>query len=149
MQRYSYASFSNRLHKKAGQVESVLIGGTELGEAEELNLLSHIVIQYHSEQQANNNQVEITSSYKDLTGEYYEDVVSAVQAMGFTNVKSVALDDLSNEIVHKNGDVSEISIGGTKHFSIVHQRNHTEMCGFSLFSAAFGAGEEAPAADEF
>ena len=81
--------------KKAGQVVSVMIGDTELGEAEELNLLSHIVIQYHSEQHADTNQVKITTSSKDLTGENYEDVVAALRAMGFTCVRTVALEDLT------------------------------------------------------
>lgn len=104
--------------KKAGQVVSVLIGDTELGEAEELNLLSHIVIQYHSEQQADSNQVKITTASKDLTGENYEEVVATLKAMGFTRVRAVALEDLSNEIIHKNGDVSEVSIGGATKFSV-------------------------------
>lgn len=104
--------------KKAGQVVSVLIGDTELGEAEELNLLSHIVIQYHSERQAEDNQVKITTASKELTGENYEEVVETLRAMGFTRVRAVALEDLSNEIIHKNGDVSEVSIGGTTKFSV-------------------------------
>ena len=103
--------------KKAGQVVSIQIGGIEFGEAEELNLLSPIIIQYHSEQQAENNQVKMTVSSKDLTRNDYEEVVSALREMGFTRVRSVALEDLSNEIIHKNGDVSEVSIGGTTKFS--------------------------------
>ena len=104
--------------KKQGQVVSVLIGDIELGEAEELNLLAHIVIQYHSERQAGSNQVKITTASKDLTGKNYEEVVAALKEMGFTRVRAVALEDLSNEIIHKNGDVSEVSIGGTTKFSV-------------------------------
>ncbi len=104
--------------KKEGQVVSVLIGNTELGEAEELNLLAHIIIQYHSEQQAESNQVKITASSKELTDIKFEEAVAALKEMGFTRVKAVALEDLSNEIIHKNGDVSEVSIGGTTKFSV-------------------------------
>lgn len=104
--------------KKDGKVVSVRIGEVELSEVSELNLLMPIIIKYHSEQQADNDQVKITTASKDLAGEDYESVVSALKAMGFTRVKAAALEDLSNEIIHKSGTVSEVSIGGVTKFSV-------------------------------
>lgn len=104
--------------KKDGEVVSVRIGEVELSEVSELNLLMPIIIKYHSEQQADNDQVKITTASKDLAGENYESVVSALKAMGFTRVKAAALEDLSNEIIHKSGTVSEVSIGGVTKFSV-------------------------------
>ncbi len=104
--------------KKDGEVVSVRIGEVELSEVSELNLLMPIIIKYHSEQQADNDQVKITTASKDLAGEDYESVVSALKAMGFTRVKAAALEDLSNEIIHKSGTVSEVSIGGVTKFSV-------------------------------
>lgn len=103
--------------KKDGQVISVLIDNAEMNEAEEWNLLAHITVQYHSEQQANAAQVKVTVSSKDLQGEQYEEAVSTLKEMGFINVSTTALEDLSNEIIHKNGTVSKISIGDTEKFS--------------------------------
>ena len=104
--------------KKDGEVVSVIIGEVELSEATELNLLTPIIIKYHSEQQADNDQVKISTASKNLTGEDYKSVVSTLKAMGFTRVKAVAMEDLSNEIIHKSGTVSEVSIGGVTKFSI-------------------------------
>ena len=103
--------------KKNGEVVSIIIGEVELSEATELNLLTPIIIKYHSEQQADNDQVKLTMASKDLTGENYESVVSSIKAMGFTRVKEVPLEDLSNEIIHKSGTVSEVSIDGVTKFS--------------------------------
>lgn len=103
--------------KKDGQVISVLIDNVEMNEAEEWNLLAHITVQYHSEQQANAAQVKVTVSSKDLQGEQYEEAVSTLKEMGFINVSTTALENLSNEIIHKNGTVSKISIGDTEKFS--------------------------------
>ena len=103
--------------KKEGQVTSIQIDNVEFGETEEWNLLSHITIQYHSAQQASATQVKVTASSKDLLGEHYEDVVSILKEMGFANVNTAALDDLSNEILHKDGSVSKVSIGDMEKFS--------------------------------
>lgn len=103
--------------KKDGQVISVLIDNVEMNEAEEWSLLAHITVQYHSEQQANAAQVKVTVSSKDLQGEQYEEVVSTLKEMGFINVSATALENLSNEIIHKNGTVSKISIGDAEKFS--------------------------------
>ena len=103
--------------KKDGQVISVLIDNVEMNEAEEWSLLAHITVQYHSAQQANAAQVKVTVSSKDLQGEQYEEVVSTLKEMGFINVSTTALENLSNEIIHKNGTVSKISIGDAEKFS--------------------------------
>lgn len=103
--------------KKDGQVVSVLIDNVEMSEAEEWNLSAHITIQYHSEQQANAAQVKVTTSSKDLLKEQYGDAVSILKEMGFINVSATALEDLSNEILHKDGSVSKVSIGDTEKFS--------------------------------
>lgn len=104
--------------KKDGQVVSVLIDNVEMSEAEKWNLLAHVTIQYHSEQQANTAQVKVTTASKDLLGEQYKDVVSNLKEMGFINVTATALEDLSNGILHKDGSVSKISIGDTEKFSV-------------------------------
>ena len=103
--------------KKDGQVESIAIDNKEFCEAEEWNLLSHITIQYHSQRQPDVDQVKLTHSSKDFQGKRYEEVVSALKEMGFVHVNVTALDNLSNEIIHKEGDVSKISIGETTKFS--------------------------------
>lgn len=104
--------------KKDGQVVGVQIDNVELSEAEEWNLLAHVTIQYHSEQQAGAAQVKVTSSSKELLGEQYEDVVFTLKGMGFTSVSAIALEDLSNEILHKAGSVSKIFIGDVEKFSV-------------------------------
>lgn len=103
--------------KKDGQVSSVLIGNVEMSEAEEWNLSAPITIQYHSEQQANEDQVKVTTPSKDLLGEPYENVVSNLKEMGFANVSAIALEDLSNELIHKDGSVSKITIGDVEKYS--------------------------------
>ena len=105
--------------KKSGEVVSVLIDDTELSEATELNLLSEITIQYHSEQQAADDQVKITTSSKDFSGENYEDVIADLKEMGFTNVKSAPLNDLKKgwPSLHSEGDVKEVAIGDVTKFS--------------------------------
>ena len=103
--------------KKAGQVAGVQIDSNELNDVEELNLLSRVTIQYHSERQANANQVKVTVASKDLQGKQYEEAVAALKEMGFIHVCADALDDLSNEIFNKNGEVSKVSIGDITKFS--------------------------------
>lgn len=104
--------------KKDGQVVSVLIDNIEMSEAEEWSLLAHVIIQYHSERQANAAQVKVTMSSKAMMGEQYEEIVSTLKEMGFTNVSATALEDLSNEVIHKDGTVSKVSIGNTEKFSV-------------------------------
>ena len=73
---------------------------------------------YHdSERQANANQVKVTVASKDLQGKQYEEAVAALKEMGFIHVCADALDDLSNEIFNKNGEVSKVSIGDITKFS--------------------------------
>ena len=105
--------------KKAGEVASVLIDDTELSEAAELNLLSEITIQYHSEQQAADDQVKITTSSKDFSGENYEEAIADLKEMGFTNVKAAPLGDMKKgwPSLHGEGDVKEVSIGDVTKFS--------------------------------
>ena len=103
--------------KKAGQVAGVQIDSNELNDVEELNLLSRVTIQYHSERQAHANQVKVTVASKDLQGKQYEEAVAALKEMGFIHVCADALDDLSNEIFNKNGEVSKVSIGDITKFS--------------------------------
>ena len=104
--------------KKSGEVVSVLINEKELSEAGELNLLAQVEIQYHSEQQATDNEIKITATSKDFSGENYKDVVTTLEEMGFTNVKPVALGDLKKGWIHGEGEVKEISIGGVTKFAV-------------------------------
>ena len=109
---------STKEAKKANEVVSVLIGGEEFAEAKEWNLLSPIIIKYHSAQQAGSGQISMAKSSKDLTGENYETVILALQEMGFTNVKSAPLGDLKKGWLHKEGEVDKVSIGGITKFSV-------------------------------
>lgn len=104
--------------KKSGEVVSVLINEKELSEAGELNLLAQVEIQYHSEQQATDNEIKITATSKDFSGENYKDVVTTLEEMGFTNVKPVALGDLKKGWIHGEGEVKEVSIGGVTKFAV-------------------------------
>lgn len=104
--------------KKSGKVESVLIEGADFEDATELNLLTHIDIRYHSEQMANDAQVKITTASKDLVGENYQTVIDALQNMGFTNVKGVALGDLKKGWFAKENTVKSVAIGNATKFSV-------------------------------
>lgn len=103
--------------KKEGEVASVTIGDLELSDATELNLLTPIVVKYHSERQATSNEVRLTVAPKDLIGNDYSSVYETLKEMGFTNIKTVALKDLWKEILHKDGEVKEVSIDGVTKFS--------------------------------
>lgn len=104
--------------KKAGQVAGVQIDSNELNDVEELNLLSHITIQYHSERQANANQVKVTAASKDLQGKQYEEAAAALKEMGFTNITVTPLGDLKKGWLHDEGEVKEVSIAGNSKFSV-------------------------------
>lgn len=109
--------------KKAGSVESVMIGDLPIDEATELDLTSHVTISFHSERVATSSQVSVSAASKDLVGKNYKDGVEALEAMGFANVRSEALNDIANDWynpkswVYKDGDISAVSIDGTTKFS--------------------------------
>lgn len=102
--------------KKAGKVKSVLIGDVEYSKASTLNLFQPVFIKYHSEKKASDTQIKITKSSKKLKGEDYQDVVAELEKMGFSNIETVPLGDLKKGIIHKDGHVKEVSIGGETKF---------------------------------
>lgn len=102
---------SAREMKKDGSVESVSINGNDFSNSTELNLLDTVIISYHSEKVATSAQVKVTVASKKLIGKDYAEVVESLKNMGFTDVNSSALADLSNEWFTKAGTVKSIIIG--------------------------------------
>ncbi len=102
--------------KKVGKVKSILIGDVEYSKASTLNLFQPVFIKYHSEKKATDSQIKITKSSKKLKGEDYQEVVGELEKMGFSNIETVPLGDLKKGIIHKDGHVKEVSIGGKTKF---------------------------------
>ena len=102
--------------KKAGKVKSILINDVEYSNASTLNLFQTVYIRYHSEKRASDSQIKITKASKKFKGEDYQDVVDELEKMGFSNVETVPLGDLKKGIIHKDGHVKEVSIGGKTKF---------------------------------
>ncbi len=98
----------------------MLINGMEYKDAEELNLQATIVIQFHSEQQASDGQIKISTDSKTLEGKDYISVVKILTEEGFAeeNIQVIALEDLSNNIFRNNEKVKSVSIGGILNFSV-------------------------------
>ncbi len=107
---------SRKEEKKRGTVESVQVDGQELSDLDEIKLSSTAVIRYHSMKKAGANEVYITSSAKDLSGKDYKEVMRILSEMGFTNITSVALEDLSVGWFSKENTVNEVSIDGNTKF---------------------------------
>lgn len=103
--------------KKNGNVESVAIGGKDFSGATEFNLLDTVTVTYHSEQIATSSQVKVTTASKKLVGKNYLEVIDSLKNMGFSNVTSIALNDLSNEWFTKAGTVKSISVGDASSFN--------------------------------
>lgn len=135
--------------KKADEVVSVMLGDTELSEASEINLLLPVTIKYHSEQKAGKEEVKMTASSKELTGEDYEEVVSTLKNMGFTRVKAVALEDLTRGIIHKDRTVDEISIAGKTKFSVgeIYAKNAEVIVSYHSFKPEPPASPEPEAGE--
>ena len=102
--------------KKAGEVKSILIDDVEYSKASNLNLFQQVFIKYHSEKKATDSQIKTTKSSKKFKGEDYQDVVAELENMGFNNIETVPLGDLKKGILHKDGHVKEVSIGGKTKF---------------------------------
>ena len=103
--------------KQDGCVDSVLIDGKELAETDEFDLNEFVKIVYHSEKQANSNQVKLSINSKELVGGNYEYVVSALEDMGFVNVKQNPLEDIGKDLFRQNGKVKEVTINNQSKFS--------------------------------
>ncbi len=107
---------SRKDEKKRGTVESVQVEGQELGDLDEINLSSTAVIRYHSMRKAGADEVYITTAAKDLSGKDYKDVIRILSEMGFTNITSVSLEDLSVGWFSQENTVKEVSIDGNTKF---------------------------------
>ena len=104
--------------KKEGKVTSVLIDGAEFSEAKKLNLQSEIVVRYHSKVEVSENQVEMTVKAKEFDGMNYQEAADWLAEMGFINIKLDPLNDLSKDILKRDGKVTEVSINGNPSFAI-------------------------------
>lgn len=61
-------------------------------------------------------KIYIGSSHKDLIGDDYHDVISRLKAQGFTNVKTVAIEDLVTGWLSFDGEVEKVTIDGISEF---------------------------------
>ena len=60
--------------------------------------------------------LEIKSSSSDLEGQNYETVILKLESVGFTDIKTVILDDLILGWLTKDGEVEEVAINGDTSF---------------------------------
>ncbi|MDR3542712.1 MAG: hypothetical protein P4L69_17380 [Desulfosporosinus sp.] len=62
-------------------------------------------------------KIAINSSSSEFKGKNYESVVTQLQKISFTNIKTEALDDLVTGLLKKDGEVEHVSINGNTNFS--------------------------------
>jgi hypothetical protein len=63
------------------------------------------------------NVLKVSSSSDKLVGGNYQTVISELETIGFTNIKTVVLDDLVTGWLTKNGEVKQVEINGITVFS--------------------------------
>lgn len=63
------------------------------------------------------NRIKVTEYSSDLKGKDYKDVMTLLQAAGFTNIEVELLDDLITGWLTKDGEVEKVSINGVTEFS--------------------------------
>ena len=54
--------------------------------------------------------------HKELKGRNYEDVINLLRSMGFTNIQTSQIKDLTLGWFNQVGDVKTVSIGGDEKF---------------------------------
>ncbi|MBD5081442.1 MAG: hypothetical protein HDT44_06720 [Ruminococcaceae bacterium] len=65
----------------------------------------------------NSNEVKISASAENYKGRNYQEVVNELKAAGFSNIETVAVDDLITGWITKENSISQISINGDFKFS--------------------------------
>lgn len=63
------------------------------------------------------NVLKVSSSSDKLVGQNYQTVISELETIGFTNIKTVVLDDLVTGWLTKDGEVKQVEINGKTVFS--------------------------------
>jgi hypothetical protein len=63
------------------------------------------------------NVLKVSSSSDKLVGENNQTVISELETIGFTNIKTVVLDDLVTGWLTKDGEVEQVEINGKTEFS--------------------------------
>jgi len=63
------------------------------------------------------NLLKVSSSSEKLVGENYKTVISQLEKIGFTNIKTVVLDDLVTGWLTKDGEIKQVEINGKTSFS--------------------------------
>lgn len=64
----------------------------------------------------NADGIKINSSSDDLVGENYQTVIAKLESNGFTNIKTVVLDDLILGWFTKDGEVEDVTVNGISDF---------------------------------
>lgn len=78
---------------------------------------SSVVITYHSfHKKPSETEAQIKADAKDYENRDYTQVVADFQAMGFTNIQTVALGDLITGWINKENTVDKITINGKSNF---------------------------------
>ena len=118
---------SNELIHKDGSVSKITIGDVEKYSTGEIfDKSTAVSVFYHSlkskpmptaQSQPMDGQVKISVAPKELKGRNYEEVLSMLQEIGFTNVTASPLGDLKKGWLYNEGEVKEVSIAGSKKFS--------------------------------
>ena len=60
--------------------------------------------------------ISVTMDHKELTGRNYEDVINLLRSMGFTNIQTSQIKDVTLGWFNQVGDVKTVSIGGDEKF---------------------------------
>ena len=80
-------------------------------------ILFFMWFQGHYESTPNSNEIKISASAENYKGRNYQEVVNELKAAGFSNIETVAVDDLITGWITKENSISQISINGDFKFS--------------------------------
>lgn len=91
-------------------------GNSKFEDGEKFNKSDKVIITYHTVKLPAENEAIIKSSAKNFRYKDFNQVVTELQSMGFTNIQTVALEDLITGWLSTENSVAEISINGNSDF---------------------------------
>lgn len=122
------------LLNKSGEVEEVTVGGkSDFSKNKRFSPDTYVIVRYHSFSQSTSSITEEESrepviadtsdgmtglpvSSEEIKKLSVKEASSILSEAGFVNIKTEPLRDLVLEILHSDGDISEVSVGGDIEF---------------------------------
>ena len=62
------------------------------------------------------NEVQMTFNSSSCSGKHYEQVIELFRELGFTNIKTVKIEDMVLGIFYFDGEVASVTVGGKTKF---------------------------------